>query len=130
MEMVAFSVKPLAMTTGIHTLKRLHKPGAYEYFDSISNEFVIGILDAGKKTGHAICGGCINGMFGFFFTEDLFITSTMQRKVILLNLQGFFIWKCWRKECTWLGRHSRLALPASEDIQRTIDAAEEVLGQI
>ena len=26
-------------------------------------------LDVGKKAGHAICGGYVSGMFGFFFTE-------------------------------------------------------------
>jgi glutamate-1-semialdehyde 2,1-aminomutase len=26
-----------------------------------------GILAAGKETGHAMCGGSISGMFGFFF---------------------------------------------------------------
>mmetsp|Transcript_44333 Transcript_44333/g.138662 ORF Transcript_44333/g.138662 Transcript_44333/m.138662 type:complete len:519 (-) Transcript_44333:274-1830(-) len=28
-----------------------------------------GILDAGKAAGHAMCGGHISGMFGFFFTD-------------------------------------------------------------
>ncbi|KAJ6977815.1 hypothetical protein NC653_029650 [Populus alba x Populus x berolinensis] len=60
---------PLAMTAGIHALKRLQEPGSYEYLDKITSELVQGIIDAGKKTGHAICGGYIRGMFGFFFTE-------------------------------------------------------------
>uniref|UniRef100_A0A2N9EXZ3 Glutamate-1-semialdehyde 2,1-aminomutase n=1 Tax=Fagus sylvatica TaxID=28930 RepID=A0A2N9EXZ3_FAGSY len=63
------SGNPLAMTAGIHTLKRLQKPGTYEYLDKITGELVRGIVDAGKKAGHAMCGGYIRGMFGFFFTE-------------------------------------------------------------
>uniref|UniRef100_A0A2P2K2X8 glutamate-1-semialdehyde 2,1-aminomutase n=1 Tax=Rhizophora mucronata TaxID=61149 RepID=A0A2P2K2X8_RHIMU len=63
------SGNPLAMTAGIHTLKRLQKPGSYEYLDKIARELIQGIVDAGKKAGHAICGGYIGGMFGFFFTE-------------------------------------------------------------
>nr|TKR68804.1 glutamate-1-semialdehyde 2,1-aminomutase 2, chloroplastic [Populus alba] len=50
---------PLAMTAGIHALKRLQEPGSYEYLDKITSELVQGIIDAGKKTGHAICGGYI-----------------------------------------------------------------------
>ncbi|XWS37081.1 hypothetical protein CRYUN_Cryun19dG0012200 [Craigia yunnanensis] len=63
------SGNPLAMTAGLQTLKRLLEPGTYEYLDKITGELVQGILDAGKKTGHAICGGYISGMFGFFFTK-------------------------------------------------------------
>ena len=37
--------------------------------DKITGELVQGIIDAGKKAGHAMCGGYIRGMFGFFFTE-------------------------------------------------------------
>ncbi|KAJ8548870.1 hypothetical protein K7X08_029851 [Anisodus acutangulus] len=63
------SGNPLAMTAGIHTLKRLNQPGAYEHLDKITSELTQGILDAGKKTGHAMCGGYISGMFVFFFTD-------------------------------------------------------------
>ncbi|KAJ1425119.1 Pyridoxal phosphate-dependent transferase, major domain [Sesbania bispinosa] len=32
-------------------------------------ELVQGILEVGKRAGHSMCGGHVNGMFGFFFTE-------------------------------------------------------------
>uniref|UniRef100_A0A803L0Z4 glutamate-1-semialdehyde 2,1-aminomutase n=1 Tax=Chenopodium quinoa TaxID=63459 RepID=A0A803L0Z4_CHEQI len=48
------SGNPLAMTAGIHTLKRLMQPGSYEYLDKITGELTQGLLDAGKKAGHAI----------------------------------------------------------------------------
>ncbi|RYR67681.1 hypothetical protein Ahy_A03g014066 isoform B [Arachis hypogaea] len=63
------SGNPLAMTAGIETLKRIKEAGTYEYLDKITGELVRGIVEAGKKAGHAICGGHISGMFGFFFTE-------------------------------------------------------------
>ncbi|CAA6659993.1 unnamed protein product [Spirodela intermedia] len=47
------SGNPLAMTAGIHTLRRLKSPGA----------------TTGRDAGHEISGGFIRGMFGFFFTE-------------------------------------------------------------
>ncbi|KAK2965716.1 hypothetical protein RJ640_022243, partial [Escallonia rubra] len=50
------SGNPLAMTAGIHTLKRLKEPGQYDYLDKITSELVQGILNAGKKAGHAVCG--------------------------------------------------------------------------
>ncbi|KAJ4728838.1 Glutamate-1-semialdehyde 2,1-aminomutase 2, chloroplastic-like protein [Melia azedarach] len=64
-----FSGNPLAMAAGIQTLKLLKEPGTYEYLDKITSELVKGIIDAGKKAGHAIRGGYISGMFGFFFTK-------------------------------------------------------------
>jgi len=63
------SGNPLAMTAGIETLKILGEPGTYEYLEKITSRLIAGILDAGKEHGHAICGGSISGMFGFFFCE-------------------------------------------------------------
>merc|ERR1712227_257316 len=34
-----------------------------------TGKLINGILGAAKEAGHAVCGGHINGMFGFFFTE-------------------------------------------------------------
>ena len=63
------SGNPLAMTAGIETMKVLKKPGAYEKLDTMSEKLINGILDAGREAGHAVCGGHISGMFGFFFNE-------------------------------------------------------------
>jgi len=63
------SGNPLAMTAGIETLKRLQQPGSYEHLDKITKKLINGILDAAKEAGHAVCGGYISGMFGFFFCE-------------------------------------------------------------
>lgn len=63
------SGNPLAMTAGIHTLRRLSEPGCYEYLEKISGQLVSGILDAATEAGHEISGGHIRGMFGFFFTK-------------------------------------------------------------
>merc|ERR1712182_169159 len=57
------SGNPLAMTAGIETLKKLKEPGTYEYLDKMTGKLINGIIDAGKKAGHQICGGHISGMF-------------------------------------------------------------------
>jgi glutamate-1-semialdehyde 2,1-aminomutase len=62
------SGNPLAMACGIKTLEILKRPGSYEYLDKITKKLVNGILAAGKEHGHAVTGGSIRGMFGFFFT--------------------------------------------------------------
>jgi glutamate-1-semialdehyde 2,1-aminomutase len=63
------SGNPLAMTAGIKTLEILRQPGSYEYLDKITQRLINGILAAAKETGHAMCGGSISGMFGFFFCD-------------------------------------------------------------
>lgn len=63
------SGNPLAMTAGIETLNILSQPGAYEEMDRKTKVLIEGILKAGRDNGHAVCGGSIRGMFGFFFCE-------------------------------------------------------------
>ena len=63
------SGNPLAMMAGIKTLEILKQPGTYKQLDEKTGKLINGILDAGKAAGHAVCGGHISGMFGFFFTE-------------------------------------------------------------
>ena len=63
------SGNPLAMRAGIETLKILKKPGQYEKLGKMTEKLINGILAAGKDAGHAVSGGHISGMFGFFFCE-------------------------------------------------------------
>merc|ERR1711966_156576 len=63
------SGNPLAMTAGIKTLEILSRPGQYEKLTKLTERLVEGILREGKAAGHAISGGSISGMFGFYFTE-------------------------------------------------------------
>jgi len=63
------SGNPLAMTAGIETMKILKQPGTYEELDRKTGKLINGILDAAREAGHAVTGGHISGMFGFFFTE-------------------------------------------------------------
>eukprot|EP00595_Chromulina_sp_UTEXLB2642_P003309 CAMPEP_0196764990 /NCGR_PEP_ID=MMETSP1095-20130614/7355_1 /TAXON_ID=96789 ORGANISM="Chromulina nebulosa, Strain UTEXLB2642" /NCGR_SAMPLE_ID=MMETSP1095 /ASSEMBLY_ACC=CAM_ASM_000446 /LENGTH=409 /DNA_ID=CAMNT_0042122089 /DNA_START=201 /DNA_END=1430 /DNA_ORIENTATION=+ len=63
------SGNPLAMAAGIKTLEILRRPGAYEHLEAITSKLINGILAAGREKGHAVTGGSIAGMFGFFFNE-------------------------------------------------------------
>lgn len=63
------SGNPLAMTAGIKTLELLQRPNTYSYLDQITKQLADGILDVVRQGGHAVCGGQISGMFGFFFTD-------------------------------------------------------------
>merc|ERR1712182_85144 len=47
----------------------LKQPGTYEQLSAKTEKLINGILAAGKEAGHAVTGGHISGMFGFFFCE-------------------------------------------------------------
>lgn len=113
------SGNPLAMTAGIHTLKRLKEPGSYEYLDKIAQELVRGILDAGKRTGHKLSGGYIRGMFGFFFTEGPVYNFSDAKKSDTENF-GSSIGVCWRKGCTWHHLSLRLDSQAWHILRKTL----------
>eukprot|EP01036_Dinobryon_divergens_P028063 gene28063-36950_t len=63
------SGNPLAMAAGIKTMEILSRPNSYQHLEKITSRLISGILAAGKEYGHAVTGGSISGMFGFFFTE-------------------------------------------------------------
>ncbi|WOH05164.1 hypothetical protein DCAR_0624578 [Daucus carota subsp. sativus] len=127
------SGNPLAMTAGIHTLKRLKQAGNYEYLDKITSELINGILEAGKNAGHAMCGGYISGMFGFFFTEGPVYNFDDAKKSDTAKFAKFY--RGMLEEGVYFAPSQFEAgftslAHSSEDIQRTIAAADKVLRQL
>ncbi|PON77222.1 Tetrapyrrole biosynthesis, glutamate-1-semialdehyde aminotransferase [Parasponia andersonii] len=127
------SGNPLAMTAGIHTLKRLKEPGSYEYLNKITSELIQGILDAGKKAGHTISGGYISGMFGFFFTEGPVYNFSDAKKSDTEKFARFY--RGMLEEGVYFAPSQFEAgftslAHTSEDIQHTIAAAEKVFRRI
>lgn len=127
------SGNPLAMTAGIHTLKRLKEPGSYEYLNKVTSELIQGIVDAGKKAGHAICGGYISGMFGFFFTDGPVYNFDDAKKSDTSKFARFY--RGMLEEGVYFAPSQFEAGFTSlahtrEDIQQTIAAAEKVFQRI
>ncbi|XXG78379.1 hypothetical protein AAC387_Pa08g2334 [Persea americana] len=127
------SGNPLAMTAGIHTLKRLKEPGSYEYLDKVTQELVRGILDVGKRAGHELSGGYISGMFGFFFTEGPVYNFSDAKKSDTAKFGRFH--RGMLEEGVYLAPSQFEAgftslAHSSEDIEQTIAAADKVFRQI
>ncbi|KAF7825922.1 glutamate-1-semialdehyde 2,1-aminomutase, chloroplastic [Senna tora] len=127
------SGNPLAMTAGIHTLKRIKEPGTYEYLDKITGQLVQGIIDAGKKAGHAICGGHISGMFGFFFTEGPVHNFGDAKKSDTAKFARFY-WGMLAEGVYLAPSQFEAGFTSlahtSDDIEKTIAAAEKVFREI
>ncbi|XP_057750364.1 glutamate-1-semialdehyde 2,1-aminomutase, chloroplastic [Arachis stenosperma] len=127
------SGNPLAMTAGIETLKRIKEAGTYEYLDKITGELVRGIVEAGKKAGHGICGGHISGMFGFFFTEGPVYNFADAKKSDTAKFAKFY-WGMlaegvYLAPSQFEAGFTSLA-HSHDDIEKTIAAAEKVFREI
>lgn len=119
--------------TGIKTLEILGEPGAYEYLDKITKPLIEGILEAGRDAGHAVCGGSISGMFGFFFCEG---PVTCFEEATASDTEKFGRWhRGMLEQGVYLAPSQYEAgftsLQHTEaDIERTIEAARKVMKSL
>ena len=127
------SGNPLAMTAGIKTLELLNQPGSYEYLDRVTSRLVNGLLAIGKEKGHAMCGGSISGMFGFFFCEGPVHNFEDAKKADTVKFGKFH--RGMLEEGVYLAPSQFEAgftslAHTEEDIDRTLEAARTVLSQL
>jgi glutamate-1-semialdehyde 2,1-aminomutase len=127
------SGNPLAMTAGIKTLELLQKPGTYEQLDRITKKLTDGLLNAARAAGHEVVGGQISAMFGMFFTgtpvhnyEDAKLADL---KKFARFHRGMLEKGVYLAPSQFEAGFTSLA-HTDEDIDRTIEAAKEVLAVI
>jgi len=127
------SGNPLAMRAGIETMKILQQPGTYEQLTEKTERLINGLLEAGKAAGHAMCGGSISGMFGFFFCEGpvkSFADATAS------DTEKFARWhRGMLERGVYLAPSQYEAgfmslAHTDEDIDKTLAAAKEVFAEI
>jgi glutamate-1-semialdehyde 2,1-aminomutase len=127
------SGNPLAMTAGIKTLELLQKPGTYEQLDRITKKLADGLLNIAKETGHEVFGGQISAMFGMFFTGDPVHNYDDAKKSDLKKFarfhRGMLEKGIYLAPSQFEAGFTSLA-HTNEDIEKTLAAAKEVLGQI
>lgn len=127
------SGNPLAMTAGIKTLQKLKSGNSYEYLDRLTSKLINGILSAAKEAGHAVCGGHISGMFGFFFCEGPVMNFADATKS---DTEKFARWhRAMLERGIYLAPSQYEAgfmslAHTDEDIDRTLAAAKEVFAEI
>ena len=127
------SGNPLAMTAGIKTLELLNQPGSYEYLDRVTSRLVNGLLAIGKEKGHAMCGGSISGMFGFFFCEGPVHNFEDAKKADTVKFGKFH--REMLEEGVYLAPSQFEAgftslAHTDADIDRTLEAARTVLSRL
>jgi glutamate-1-semialdehyde 2,1-aminomutase len=127
------SGNPLAMTAGIETMKILKEPGSYEHLDRITGKLITGILDAAKEAGHAVCGGHISGMFGFFFCEgpvNSFADATKSDTAKFAKWHRMMLERgVYLAPSQYEAGFTSLA-HTDEDVEKTLAAAKEVFAAL
>jgi len=127
------SGNPLAMTAGIETMKKLSQPGVYEELERKAQKLVDGVVAAGKKHGHAISGGVAGGMFGWYFNE-----GPVKNFSEAAQSDGEKFGK-WHRMMLERGVYLAPSMyeagfmscaHTDEDIEKTIEIADEVMSQL
>jgi len=125
------SGNPLAMTAGIKTLELLKRPGTYEQLDQITKKMADGMLAIAQETGHESCGGQISGMFGFFFNPGPVHSYDDAKKSDGQKFgrfhRGMLEHGVYLAPSQFEAGFTSLA-HTDEDVQRTLEAAREVMS--
>merc|ERR1719215_2270095 len=127
------SGNPLAMTVGIETMKKLAQDGVYEELERKSQKLVDGIMAAGKKHGLPISGDYAGGMFGWYFVEGPVKNFA---KAATSDAERFGKWhRAMLERGVYLAPSLYEAgfmslAHTDEDIERTIEIADEVMSQL
>jgi len=127
------SGNPLAMTAGIETLKRLSQEGTYEELERKSKKLVDGIVTLAEKHGHAITGDFAGGMFGWYFVDGPVKNFAQATKA---DSAKFGKWhRMMLERGVYLAPSMYEAgfmsmAHTDEDIERTLEIADEVMAQL
>ncbi|MEC4816507.1 MAG: glutamate-1-semialdehyde 2,1-aminomutase [Scytonema sp. PMC 1069.18] len=127
------SGNPLAMTAGIKTLELLQKPDTYEYLDQVTQKLIDGLLQIARETGHPASGGHISGMFGMFFTSGPVHNYDDAKKSDTAKFgrfhRGMLERGVYLAPSQFEAGFTSIA-HTSEDIERTLQAARDVMSNL
>ena len=127
------SGNPLAMASGIATLKRLQEPGTYEHLERMTSRLVQGIGEAAQKHGVPIYSRQVGSMFCAYFNSDPVTdfetaarSNVRQFGAFFRNLleNGVYIAPSQFETGFMSLAHS------DEDIEKTVDAADRAFAAV
>ena len=127
------SGNPVAMAAGIATLEQLQKGGFYEALDKKADRLLSGLEQAAKKAAIPAQAKRVGSMLGFFFNDKEVKNFDDAKTCNLDRFSAFY--NGLRQKGVYVAPSQFEALFVSiahdtEHIDMTIQAAEEVLGQL
>ncbi len=127
------SGNPVAMAAGIATLEQLQKDGFYEALEKKADRLLSGLEQAAKKAAIPVQAKRVGSMLGFFFNDKEVKNFDDAKTCNLDRFSAFY--NGLRQRGVYIAPSQFEALFVSiahdtEHIDMTIQAAEEVLGQL
>ncbi|MCK5203759.1 MAG: glutamate-1-semialdehyde 2,1-aminomutase, partial [Desulfobacterales bacterium] len=127
------SGNPVAMAAGIATLDQLQKDGVYEALDEKADHLLSGLEQAAKKAAIPAQAKRVGSMLGFFFNDKEVKNFDDAKTCDLDRFSAFY--NGLRQKGIYIAPSQFEVLfisiaHDSEHIDRTIEAAEGVLGQL
>ncbi|MGD9080494.1 MAG: glutamate-1-semialdehyde 2,1-aminomutase [Desulfobacterales bacterium] len=127
------SGNPVAMAAGIATLEQLQKDGFYEALDKKADRLLSGLEQAAQKASIPVQAERVGSMLGFFFNDKEVKNFDDAKTCNLDRFSAFY--NGLRQRGIYVAPSQFEALFVSiahdtEHIDMTIQAAEEVLGQL
>jgi glutamate-1-semialdehyde 2,1-aminomutase len=127
------SGNPVAMAAGIATLEQLQKDGVYEALDEKADHLLSGLEQAAKKAAIPAQAKRVGSMLGFFFNDKEVKNFDDAKTCDLDRFSAFY--NGLRQKGIYIAPSQFEVLFISiahdtEHIDRTIEAAEEVLDQL
>jgi glutamate-1-semialdehyde 2,1-aminomutase len=127
------SGNPVAMAAGIATLSQLKAPGFYDSLEEKASRLAAGLEKAVKKAGKKAAINQVGSILGFFFT-DKEVKNYEDAKTCDLKMFSAY-YKGMRQKGIYIAPSQFEALFVSaahetEQIDATIKAAEEILGEL
>ena len=127
------SGNPVAMAAGIATLEQLQKDGFYEDLDDRADRLLAGLEQAAQKAAVPVQARRVGSMLGFFFNDKEVKNFDDAKTCDLEKFTAFY--KGLRQRGIYIAPSQFEALFISiahdtDHIDQTIQAAEEVLGQL
>ncbi len=128
------SGNPVAMTAGLKTLELLSQPGFHDGIFTNTTKLVEGLQQRADAANIPMTTNHVGSMFGIFFTEETSVTNYQQ--VMACNIErfnkffhgmlesGVYLAPAAYEAGFMSGAHT------DEDIQFTLDAAEQVFQQL
>ena len=124
------SGNPLAMTAGIQTLKTLKALNPYDYLEKLGTQFVEGVTEVAVRHGVPLCANRVGAMLTFFFQDGPVTDWPSAAKSDTKRFANWF-WKMIHQgiyfPCSQFEAMFLSAAHTEDDIQRTIEAAENAL---
>jgi glutamate-1-semialdehyde 2,1-aminomutase len=127
------SGNPVAMAAGIATLEQLEKDGIYEALDKKSDRLLSGLEQAAKKAAIPVQAQRVGSMLGLFFNDKEVKNFDDAKTCNLDRFSAFY--NGLREKGIYIAPSQFEVLFVSiahdiEHIDQTIQAAEEVMGQL